>query len=135
MKQNSKQRLFEVMGILDKTFKPKLNENILSNKYNITTINEPIIPDAIEVISQNPNAIVFNNKQAFDEFAKQQRYFSASYSHAFYSPEEMQEWSRNGNQHTDPDSENSLLLFETGRELVQVWDNKNSIGYIIPKIS
>ena len=132
-KQYHKQRLFEIMMNVDKTFKPKLNENISSNKYNITTINEPIIPDAIEVISQNPNAIEFHDKQSFDEFAKQQRYFSASYSHCFYSAEEMQEWSRNGNQYSDPDSENSLILFETGRELVQVWDNKNSIGYIIPK--
>ena len=28
MKKDSKQRLFEVMQRLDKTFKPKLNENI-----------------------------------------------------------------------------------------------------------
>lgn len=30
MKKNSKQRLFEVMGRLDKTFKPKLNEDIMN---------------------------------------------------------------------------------------------------------
>jgi hypothetical protein len=30
MKKNDKQRLFEVMGRLDKTFKPKLNEDIMN---------------------------------------------------------------------------------------------------------
>lgn len=31
--QNGKQRLFEVLGRLDKTFKPKLNENVDGNEY------------------------------------------------------------------------------------------------------
>jgi len=110
-------------------------ENIESNKYNITTISEPIIPDAIQVVSQNSNAIEFTDKQSFDEFANQQQYFSASHSHCFYSVEEKQEWSRNGGKYSDPDSEQSVLVFETGHKPVQVWDNKNSIGYVVPSES
>jgi len=134
-KDNTKKRLLEVMQRVDPAFKPVLNENIISNKHGVTTVDQPIIPDAIEVISKNPNAVEFSDKQSFDNFANQQKYFSASYSHAFYTPEERQEWSRNGSQYSDPDSENSILLFETGHEIVQVWDNKNSIGYVIPSES
>jgi len=131
-KDSSKKILFEMMN---KVGGMPINENIESNKYEITTVREPIIPDAIQVVSQNPEAIEFNDKQSFNEFANQQRYFSASHSHAFYSVEEKQEWSRNGGKYSDPDSEQSELVFETGHEPVQVWDNKNSIGYIIPSES
>lgn len=108
------------------------NKNIFKGKYGYLTIDEPIIPDAIQVISQNPNAIKFTDKQSYDEFANQQRYFSASHSHAFYSPEEMEEWRKSGNRYKDPDSEQSDILFNTGHEPVQVWDNKNQIGYVVP---
>jgi hypothetical protein len=131
-KQESKQRLFEVMQRLDKTFKSRLNENIYKSRDGYFTISEPIIPDAIEAISKHPEAIEFRDKQSFDEFADKQKYFSASYSHCFYSPEEKEEWHRNGNKHNDSDSEQSVMLFNTGHELVQVWDNKNQIGYVVP---
>jgi hypothetical protein len=131
-KQNSKQRLFEVMSRLDKTFKPKLNENIYKSRDGYLTISEPIIPDAIEAISKHPEAIEFTDKQSFDEFANKQKYFSASYSHCFYSPEEKEEWHRNGSKYNDRDSEQSVMLFNTDHELVQVWDNKNQIGYVVP---
>ena len=127
----TKERLFEIVGKLDKTF--KLNEeNIYLNKYMIKTINEPIIPDAIEVISKNPNAIKFTNKSEYNSFAKNQQYFSASHSHSFYNKEENDSFSQNGSKYDDQDAEQSDILFETGHEIVQVWDNKNNIGFIIP---
>lgn len=130
---NSKQRLNEIMSRLDKTFKVILNENnIYTNKYHITTIEKPIIPDAIEVISNNPNATEFHDKGSYDSFASQQHYFSASHSHCFYTEEEYNEFSRNGSQYVDPNSKESDILFETGHEVVQVWDNKNNIGFVIP---
>jgi len=131
-KDNTEKRLFEVMNVVDRSYKPKLQENILSNKHGVTTVNKPIIPDVVEILSQNPKAVKFTDKQSYDEFANQQQYFSASHSHAFYSPEEQLQWSMSGGKYSDPDSEQSDILFETGREPVQVWDNKNSIGYVIP---
>jgi hypothetical protein len=49
MKTNSKQRLFEVMGRLDKTFKTKLNEEFESEVEEIETTNDAMItPEANE---------------------------------------------------------------------------------------
>lgn len=110
----------------------KETENVIRNKNGNTTIKEPIIPDAVEVISKNPNVIKFTDKNNFDEFINKQQYFSASHSHSFYSPEEKEEWSQSGGKYTDPDSEQSDIIFNTGRELVGVWDNKNSVGYVVP---
>jgi len=45
MKKNSIERIFEVMGRLDKTFKPKLNENVEDN-----TLNENFGEEAEEFI-------------------------------------------------------------------------------------
>jgi len=108
------------------------NKNIYKGQYGYYTIDKPIIPDAIEVISQNPEAIKFTDKQSYEELANQQKYFSASHSHCFYSPEEQEQWYKSGNKYSDMDSEQSDILFNTGHELVQVWDNKNNIGYVVP---
>lgn len=179
MKKDTKQRLFEIMSIVDKSFKAKLNEydnysypagadsdpkapwnqddeepyeyepeyehdddidesnimvesNIYNNKYGIQTIEKPIIPDAVTILSKNPNAVKFTDKNSFDRFASQQKYFSASHSHCFYTPKEYDDFSRTGSQYNDPDSQQSKMVFETGHELVQVWDNKNNVGYVIP---
>jgi hypothetical protein len=117
-------------------FKPKnVNEdsqNIYNNKYGDLTIKSPIIPDAIQILSKNKNAIKFTNKNEFDNLANKEKYFSASQSHCFYTPNEHQEWLNNGNKYSDSDSENSKIVFDTGHRLVQVWDNKNNIGYIVP---
>lgn len=117
----------------NRTYKDNLIYNNSRNP-NIqgTTVTEPIIPDAIDAIQANPDAKQFYDKQSYDEFANQQQYFSASHSHCFYSPEEQQEWSKNGGKYDDPDSEQSDILFDTGHELVQVWDNKNNRGYVVP---
>lgn len=117
------------------------NKNISrSKKSNITssgieympTIIEPIIPDAIMVISHNPNAIRFNNLKEYKEYAELQKYFSSSHSHCFYSKENQDYFHKNGSKHADPDEVLSDIVFNTGRELVQVWDNKNMIGYVVP---
>jgi hypothetical protein len=105
------------------------NSNVIENRHGITTIDKPIIPDAIEIISKNKNAVKFTNRNEFDRFASEQKYFSAGYSHCFYDLEEYQTWMTD---HTKSDtSENSVLLKQFG-EILQVWDDKNKIGYIIP---
>lgn len=51
MKKDSKQRLFEVMGRLDKTFKPKLNEgleDIISTDAEVETPEVPVEEKSIE---------------------------------------------------------------------------------------
>jgi hypothetical protein len=121
----TKQRLFEVMSKIDSSFKQKLNEdNIYQSKYGHTTLDKPIISDAIKILSENPKAIKFNNKQEFEQVLNNQKYFSASYSHAFQTIEDY------NNRNSD---EQSILLFETGHEIVGVWDDINSIGFILPK--
>ena len=42
MKKDSRTRLFEVMGRLDKTFKPKLNEEFEETLPVETNVDEPI---------------------------------------------------------------------------------------------
>ncbi len=109
------------------------NKNIYQKELGSEpTVREPIIPDALMIISNNPNAIKFNNFEEYKEFAEKQVYFSSSHSHCFYSIENENYFHKNGSKHLDPDEELSELLFNTGHEIVQVWDNKNQIGYIIP---
>jgi len=124
MKKEGKERLLEMMQKIDSSFKPKLNENIYFNKYNIKTIDLPIIGDAISILSKNNNAIKFTNKNEFVKFLNQQQYFSASYSHTFDSIENYEKGIPN---------DNSILLFETGHEIVGAWDDLNSIGYVLPE--
>jgi len=139
MKKNSKQRLFEMMGKVDPSFKSRLDENIYISKYGHKTIDKPIIPDAVNVISKNPNAVKFTNKSEFDNFLDKQKYFSASYSHCFYSIDDLEashrgepEW-RDGSRQISETDKGCVLLFETGHEPVAVWDEKNNVGYVVPK--
>ncbi len=126
------------LSLFERVFKNALLEintnsnNIYYNKYHTLTVREPIITDVVSILSKNPNAVKFTNKAEFDAFSEKQRYFSASHSHCFYTKEEYDNWSKSGNKHKDPDSEASVMVFETGREPVQIWDNKNSIGYVVP---
>jgi hypothetical protein len=108
------------------------NGNINKRLGEQPTISEPIIPDALMIISNNPNAIRFNNKEEYDEFASVQKYFSASHSHCFYSMENKEYFHKNGSHYADSDEGLSDVLFNTGRDIVQVWDNKNQIGYVVP---
>ena len=125
----------EPMGFAEDTEQDRYEKeieggNIYRNKYDILTVNKPIIPDVVKILERNPDSIKFTNKNAFIEFAEKQHYFSASHSHCFNSIEEYQVWAK---EHIKtPDAEQSEMLFETGNQPVQVWDNKNGIGYIIP---
>ena len=102
-----------------------LEDNIFTSYRNgHLTIQHPIIPDAIKVISNNKEAIEFHNKSDFEDTLKKQHYFSASYSHCYDSLEDFENSKPN---------DDSVLLFETGHKIVAVWDDKNQIGYIIPK--
>lgn len=118
---------------LFETSKKRLSEgNIYVNKHLEETVKEPIITDVVKILSKKPNAIKVNSKAEFDAVANEQRYFSASYSHCFYSLEEKENWYKTHQK--SPESENSVMLFDTGNVPVQIWDDKNQIGYIIPGI-
>src|ERR1035437_263551 len=108
-----------------------VHSNIITSKHGHTTINKPLISDAIKILSTEKGAIKFNSKEQFKDFLRKQKYFSASHSYCFYSPEEHDNWVK---KHVAPseDAFASDMVFETGHELVAIWDNKNSIGYIIP---
>lgn len=90
-----------------------------------------LIPEALEEISKKENAIKVTSKEEFDRIAKKQKYFNAIQTHSFYTNTEYTEWSKDGSTYTDKDSENSIILYNND-DIVQVWDDKNSIGYIIP---
>lgn len=107
-------------------------------KVSSATIDKPIIPDAINALSKEPNAVKFNDKANFDNFLKEQKYFSPSYSHCYYSIEDLEasyrgesEW-RDGSKGISEADKGCVMLFETGRELVAIWDERNRVGYIVP---
>jgi hypothetical protein len=130
-KHGTKEKLFEMMERVNKI---TLSEsNIIKNKDGEFTLNEPIIGDAVKILSNKPNIIKVNSFNEYENTIKNQNYFSPSHSHAFYSNEEYVNWQNSGNKYTNSDSEKSDILFETGRELVAVWDNMNSIGYVLVK--
>ena len=115
-----------------------LKENIYTNKHRIETIDEPIIGDALTVISKDSRAIKFENKAEFDSVLENQRYFSASFSHCYYSMEDLEasrrgdERFRDGYTGISEADRGCVMLFETGHELVAVWSERDKVGYIIP---
>ncbi len=102
-----------------------LEGNIYVNKYGIETVSDPIIPDVVDILSKNPKAIKVRSKEEFDSIAEQQTYFSPSRSYCFYSEVEMSGWQKTHIQ--TKESEDSVLMFETGHEPVQIWDEKNKM--------
>ena len=117
------------------------NSNIYISKYGAKTIRNPIIPDAIEVLSKDPRAVKFTHRGNFEAFLDKQKYFSASESHCFYSMEDEEafhhgedQWRQDNSGISEADK-GSEMKFETGHELVSVWDGRNSVGYILPKES
>ena len=137
LNKDSKQMLFEM---IHKVSGMPLNEsNIYRNRHGIITIDKPIIPDAITILSNNKNAIKFTDKNEFESFLNTQKYFSASYSHCYYSVDDYED-SRKGGERWRRDytgiseaDRGCVLLFETGHEPVAIWDEMNKIGYILPK--
>ena len=100
------------------------NDNIYTTKYHKETVDKPIISDAIKIISKNKKAVKFDDVNKLKEFKDKQRYFSASESKVYQSIDDYK------NNKAD---KKSYLLFETGREIVVAWDDKQKIGYVIPK--
>lgn len=87
----------------------------------------PIIQEIINTISKNKNAIKFTNKKEFKTFLNNQKYFSASYSHCFQSENDFNDF-LNGKNTTD----NESILLKNCGNIVAIWNNKKSIGFIIP---
>lgn len=116
----SNNKINEQKSSIREFVKKILSEKIYTSKYGFDSIDEPMIPDAITLLSKNNSSIKFTNKNDFDNFLNNQEYFSASYSNCLY-----------------PDSvefeKDCVIVFETGHELVAAWDDKNSIGYILPE--
>jgi len=109
-----------------------MNSNIQG--YNIKL---PIIPDAIQVMSKNPSAIKFTNKNEFDDFLKKQKYFNASYSHCYYSKEDYELSKKGDSRFMEKntgvsESNRGCVLKKDSGDLVAIWDEKNQIGYIVP---
>jgi hypothetical protein len=129
-------KLQELRNLIKKIIKEEYS-NIYTDKYFKTTIDKPIIPDAIKVISSDKNSIKFTDKNKFNSFLKKQKYFSASYSHCYYSMDDYtascdgDKRFRDGCTGVSEADRGCVMLFETG-ELVAIWDEKNKIGYIIP---
>lgn len=96
-------------------------------------MSEPIIPNGIDYLSKNSNCEIFTDKKSYEDFLNTQHYFSAGHSHCFYDEKQHEYFSANGSKYNDPDAEKSDMMFEVGHELVAVWDEKNSIGYVLPK--
>ena len=98
---------------------------------NINEYFEPIIPNAVDKLKDIHNVITINDKNEFDNLVSQQKYFSASHSHCFYSKDEYETWSKT--HVSSDDAVNSDIIKNCG-DLVAVWDNKNKIGYVLPNI-
>ena len=96
-----------------------------------------IIPNAMADIAKNSNAIKFTDKKEFETFLDKQRYFSLSATHCFYSEADHQ-LSRNGDKRfrdgytgISEADRGCVLNFDCGT-LVAVWNENESLGYIVP---
>jgi|ERR1035437_505374 hypothetical protein len=59
MKNNDKKRLFEVMGRLDKTFKPRLNENVQNGKTFMLNLFDEETPVHFQFDNYSNNGALF----------------------------------------------------------------------------
>jgi len=96
-----------------------------------------IIPNAIEEIVKYKNVIKFTNKKEFEQVLDKQRYFSLSAAHCFYSEADYQLFHQcdkkfmDGNSQISEANRGCMLKFDCG-ELVVVWNEQESLGYIVP---
>ena len=133
---NKKLTLTEVRQIVRKVLME--SQNIQTGDYGYT-INKPIIGDAIHALEQTPDVVKFTDKNQFEQFLNQQKYFSASYSHCYYSPEDLElsykgdAKFRNGSSGVSEADRGCVLLFNTGHNLVAAWDESQKVGYILPQ--
>lgn len=112
-----------------KKFNEFTNEsNVFRGKYGHYTIQIPIVNDAIEAMKLNDSGpLEFIDRTSMERFIDGQHWFSLSSSIAFQSEEIYKEWSKHGDGKPTGDN----IWFETGREVVAVWDNLNKKGYAI----
>jgi hypothetical protein len=111
------------MDALQEAYMEMMNERSATKvRIRLPKLDKPIIKDAIKGLSTVKQAIKFNNKGTFLSTLKNQKYFNASESAAFQSQLDLDKRNR--------DSE-SYILKNSG-DLVAVWDNKKSVGYIVP---
>jgi len=99
--------------------------------------SDPIIPDALNWISKNANAVEFTDKNEFTTFLKQQNYFSLRDSHCYYSKHDLELARRGDPKFRDgttgvSEANRGCILQKDSGDLVSVWDEQNSIGFIIP---
>jgi len=97
--------------------------NIGPGKYGFDVLYDPIVPDGVTLMKSNKNSKKFEDRESFIRFLKEQKYFSASYSRCFQDITDLRE---------DREDKESIMLFETGHELVAIWDDKQKVGYILP---
>jgi hypothetical protein len=104
-----------IRNIISKERQMLRENNIYRNKYDLITIDKPIIEDAIKALGSFNNVKKFTDEKRWKKFLDSQKYFQISLSRAY---------------HGNKKSENSIIAFETGHELVAVWDDENQIGYV-----
>ena len=72
MKKDTKQRLFEVMSRLDKTFKPKLNENVESSYERVDLkghgLDEYVMEHIAEIIFYNSDTYQIDNQRVGHDY-------------------------------------------------------------------
>jgi hypothetical protein len=96
-----------------------------------------IIGNAIADLAKHPNTIKFTNKQEFKTFLDKQRYFSLSAAHCFYSEADYNLSKqgdarfRDGYTGISEADRGCVLNFDCGT-LVAVWNENESLGYIVP---
>ena len=93
------------------------------NKYiDVPKLGDPIAVDAIDILSKIKPAVKVTKRKDFDKLKKSQKYFSASMSRVFNTADDFKNRIEN---------DDSVITKDVG-VLVAVWDDANSIGYIIP---
>lgn len=103
MEKDSKKRLFEVMGRLDKTFKPKLNEDIEQPQtdVNVGTDNEPNITERYYNNQNNNN---FSNRRRNDDDEDDQD-AGHTVNGKLLTPDEYRKWKDEEGEFDDMDRE------------------------------
>lgn len=87
----------------------------------------PIIQEAINYLKRDKASVVYT-KSLFKSSVMEADYFSASYSHCFYSRDTHAIWNGDVTKN-EIDANNSIYLLNCGK-LVGCWNERDKIGYI-----
>lgn len=110
----------------------KKYDEFLNELFEYPKLKAPLVPDAVEFLKDMEGVITVRTKDEYEKVTGEQKYFSASHSHCFYTQAEYEKWSKKGSKYDDKNSEESDILKNVG-DLVAVWDNKNKVGYVLPQ--